>query len=169
MEFSQSWCFTLHTGTEQKLSLCKGGKSLQWRRAAWGSWDRNEWVNPNLDMRVGQKTDPKLQCQCCQSGSLQAHRSEHRVAVLVAVPSFPGLTVLAPVQELPAWLCKPYTTYPNRGILLCMYVDKNSQSEIVSYKLQIWFSPKFLPDNCFARQLLHFHFVAFSGLSLEME
>lgn len=27
------------------------------------------------------------------------------------------------------------------------------------------FSPKFVPDDCFARQHLHFHFVAFFGLS----
>lgn len=56
----------------------RGGKSLQWRRAAWDCWGRSELVNPNLDMRVGQETDPKLQWQCCQSGWWWAHRSEHR-------------------------------------------------------------------------------------------
>lgn len=164
MKFSQSWWFALHTGTEQQVSLCKGGNSLQWR-AAWDGWDGSELVNPNIDMRVGQKTDLKVQCQCCQSGpGIRAQGGCAGVTALISQGSwfwhhcrsclcgFANLTQLRQTE---------------RFCFACTLIIHNQKSSSTGY----WrsFSPRVLPENCFARQLLHFHFVAFAGLSLEME
>lgn len=98
----------LHTGTEQKSSICIGGNNMQWIGAAWDSWDRT-WVYPSLDTS-GSENLPKDVMSVLSDRFVLGPEIRERGCCLLAcvlLPSFTWLKVLA-VVKLSAWLCKYY-------------------------------------------------------------